>query len=194
MKDLNKVSISTDHPNGGPFTFYPTIFSWLMSKDARQRIIDRSDKGIIEKTTLNDITREFSLSEVIQVSRVSAAKMLSLKNKGHLGVGADADIAIHKFKAPLDQLNKNYKQIEKGFGVSEYTIKDGNLVAMKGEILANTFGRTYRVKPTVPKDWIDGIYDAIEERFRKYYTVSLGNYAVQKEYFPREDVVESGLR
>ena len=31
------------------------------------------------------------------------------------------------------------------------------------------------------------------ERFRKYYTVSLGNYAVQKEYFPNEEVVESGL-
>ncbi|MHA1245106.1 MAG: formylmethanofuran dehydrogenase subunit A [Candidatus Heimdallarchaeota archaeon] len=193
MNDLNKVSISTDHPNGGPFTFYPTIFSWLMSKDARQRIIDRANKAVIEKTTLNDITREFSLSEVIQVSRVSAAKILSLKNKGHLGVGADADIAIHKFKVPLDELSKNYKAIEKGFGISEYTIKDGVIVAKQGEILKSTFGRTYRVKPKVPKEWIDGIYDAIEERFRKYYTVSLGNYAVQKEYFPKEEVVESGF-
>ena len=36
---------------------------------------------------------------------------------------------------------------------------------------------------------IEKIQDAIEERFRKYYTVSLGNYAVQKEYFPKEELI-----
>ncbi|MHA1461623.1 MAG: formylmethanofuran dehydrogenase subunit A, partial [Candidatus Heimdallarchaeota archaeon] len=57
IKDLNKVNISTDHPNGGPFTFYPTIFSWLMSKEARERMLSRTDKAAKEKTSLAELTR-----------------------------------------------------------------------------------------------------------------------------------------
>ncbi len=194
IKDLNKVNISTDHPNGGPFTFYPTIFSWLMSKEARERMISRTDKAAKEKTSLAELTREFSLAEIAQVSRVSAAKILGLKNKGHLGIGADADIAIYDFKSPLEELNKNYKAVEKGFGKAAYTIKDGELVLKDGEIVSSPFGRTFRVEANIPEDWTLQIRDAIEDRFRKHYTVSLANYAVQKEYFPNEELITTELR
>lgn len=194
IKDLNKVNISTDHPNGGPFTFYPTIFSWLMSKEARERMLSRTDKAAKEKTSLAELTREFSLAEIAQVSRVSAAKILGLKNKGHLGIGADADIAIYDFKTPLEELNKNYKAVEKGFGKAAYTIKDGELVLKDGEIVSSPFGRTFRVEANIPEDWTLQIRDAIEDRFRKHYTVSLANYAVQKEYFPNEELITTELR
>ena len=194
IKDLNKVNISTDHPNGGPFTFYPAIFSWLMSKDARDRMLSRTHKAAVEKTTLAELTREFTLADIAQVSRVSASKILGLKNKGHLGIGADADIAIYDFKTPLDELNKNYNAIEKGFAEAAYTIKDGELILKDGVILSSTFGRTFRVESNVPKDWSLQIKDAIEERFKKHYTVSLANYAVQKEYFPNEELITTELK
>ena len=194
IKDLNKVNISTDHPNGGPFTFYPAIFSWLMSKDARERMLSRADKAAKEKTTLMELSREFTLAEIAQISRVSAAKILGLKNKGHLGVGADADIAIYDFKAPLDQLSKNYNAIEKGFAEAAYTIKSGEIVLKDGEITSSPFGSTYRVEANIPNDWELQIKDAIEERFKKHYTVSLANYAVQKDYFPKEELITTELR
>ncbi len=194
IKNLNKVNISTDHPNGGPFTFYPKIFSWLMSKDARDRMLSRTDKAAKEKTSLAELTREFSLAEIAQVSRVSASKILGLKNKGHLGIGADADIAIYDFKIPLDELNKNYKAVEKGFGKAAYTIKDGELVLKDGVIISSPFGRTFRVEANIPEDWTLQIRDAIEDRFRKHYTVSLANYAVQKEYFPNEELITTELQ
>jgi formylmethanofuran dehydrogenase subunit A len=189
IKDLQKVNISTDHPNGGPFTFYPLIFSWLMSKKARENMLERADKAASEKTSLRDIKRELSLSEIVQVSRTTAAKLLGLKNKGHLGIGADADVAIHSFDVPIDKLSRNHEKIEKGFAETKYTIKDGKIVSKDDQILSTTFGKTYRVKAEVPEDWINDIQDAIEERFRKYYTISLGNYAVQKEYFPKEELI-----
>lgn len=193
IKDLQKVNISTDHPNGGPFTFYPLIFSWLMSRKARDRMLERADKAATERSSLNDITRELSLSEVIQVSRITAAKLLGLKNKGHLGTGADADIAIHSFDVPLNKLSTNFEKIEKGFSETKYTIKDGKIVSYNGQIMSTTFGKTYRVKAEVPNEWTLNIKDAIEERFRKHYTVNLGNYAVQKEYFPKEELIITKL-
>ncbi|NHJ48485.1 MAG: formylmethanofuran dehydrogenase subunit A [Asgard group archaeon] len=189
IKDLKKVNISTDHPNGGPFTFYPLIFKWLMSRKAREDMLARTDKAASERTTLKDIKRELTLSELVLVSRVSAAQLLGLKNKGHLGIGADADIAIHEFDCLINKLSTNPDAIEKGFSETKYTIKDGIIVYSNGGIVKSTLGKTYRVKAEVPEDWLLNIQEAIEERFRKHYTVSLGNYAVQKEYFPKEEVI-----
>ncbi|MHA1220587.1 MAG: formylmethanofuran dehydrogenase subunit A, partial [Candidatus Heimdallarchaeota archaeon] len=194
LKDLTRVNISTDHPNGGPFTFYPLIFSWLMSSKARERMLTRSDKAATDRTSLKDISRELSMSEIIQVSRVSAATLLGLEHKGHLGICADADIAIHGFKAPIDELAKNWKAVEKGFSEAKYTIKDGRIVYHNGEITASPQGRTYRVKADVPDDWTASIQEAIEERFQKYYTVNLNNYAIQKEYFPREELIKTTMK
>jgi len=193
MKDLTRVSISTDHPNGGPFTFYPLILSWLMSKTARKEMLTKIDSAAKERTTLADLSRELSLSEIVQVSRTSAATLLGLKSKGHLGVGADADIAIYDFKVPLETLTTNHRAIEKGFAEACYTIKDGKIVYSKGRILASPIGRTFRVKAKVPEDWTLQIKDAIEERFLKHYTVSLNNYPVQPHYFPREELIETKL-
>ena len=194
LNDLTKVNISTDHPNGGPFTFYPMIFSWLMSQKARQNLLNRADKAATERSSLKDITRELSLNEIVQVSRTSAANILGLADKGHLGVGADADVAIYDFKAPLDNLNSEYKTIEKGFSNAKYTIKDGVIVYKGGKIVASPQGRTYRVKAEVPESWTAMIQDAIEERFRQFYTVTLNNYPIQKDYFPREELIVTKVR
>jgi formylmethanofuran dehydrogenase subunit A len=194
LKDLTRVNISTDHPNGGPFTFYPTIIKWLMSKKGRENTMGRAHKAVRERTALDDITREFSLYEIAQVSRTSAAQILGLENKGHLGVGGDGDVAIYHFDVPIEKLTNHPEAIEKGFALAEYTIKDGLIVQKKGEILRNTFGRTFRVKPQIPPDWLANIQGAIEERFRNYYTVHLDNYAVQKEYFPREEIIRTTVK
>ena len=34
MKDPMRCYITTDHPNAGPFTRYPRVIKWLMSKKA----------------------------------------------------------------------------------------------------------------------------------------------------------------
>jgi len=46
-------------------------------------------------TALPDLDREYSLNEIAIITRAGPARLLGLKNKGHLGAGADADITIY---------------------------------------------------------------------------------------------------
>ena len=41
IKDPWKILLTTDHPNAGPFTSYPRIICWLMSKKAREATMKR---------------------------------------------------------------------------------------------------------------------------------------------------------
>ena len=52
VKDPMKCYMTTDHPNTGPFTRYPTIMSWLMSKKARDEKMATLRKWVSEEATL----------------------------------------------------------------------------------------------------------------------------------------------
>ena len=179
IKNPWKVCLTTDHPNGGPFYMYPRVISWLMSKNARNHTLESIHRAASSKTALASLDREHSLYEIAIVTRASTAKILGLKNKGHLGVGADADVAIYGFVQD---------HIQRSFSKSKYTIKEGKIVVKDGEIVDTPMGRTF---------WVDAhgeITDDVREAFPKYYTVSLNNYPVQDEYIPRGEVVPCGQR
>ena len=59
-------------------------------------------------TTLPSIAREYTWTEIATMTRAAPARLLGLKDRGHLGPGAIADIAVY---APnRDQLGKNLPQ------------------------------------------------------------------------------------
>ncbi|MBS7659658.1 formylmethanofuran dehydrogenase subunit A, partial [Candidatus Bathyarchaeota archaeon] len=95
IKDPWKVMVTTDHPNAGPFIAYPKIISWLMSRKAREATMKKISEKAKKRSLLPSIDRELSLYEIAVLTRAAQAKALGLENKGHLGVGADADIAIY---------------------------------------------------------------------------------------------------
>ncbi len=41
------------------------------------------------------ISREYTLNEIAIVTRAGPARLLGLRDKGHLGVGADADVTVY---------------------------------------------------------------------------------------------------
>src|SRR4030066_1211226 len=94
VDDPWKMFMTTDHPNGGPFFAYPKIIALLISKKARMATLNKCHKKAQKKSLLPSINRELSLYDLAIVTRAGQAKALGLKNKGHLGVGADADVAI----------------------------------------------------------------------------------------------------
>ncbi|RLI40330.1 formylmethanofuran dehydrogenase subunit A, partial [Candidatus Bathyarchaeota archaeon] len=96
-----KIYLTTDHPNGGPFTSYPTIITWLMSQVARKKTISKIHKRARRKSLLPTIKREYSFYEIAIVTRAGQAKALGLTQKGQLGVGADADVAIYDINPEL---------------------------------------------------------------------------------------------
>ena len=127
IKSPWKVFLTTDHPNAAPFTYYPTIISWLMSKEARQRVMRRVNSLARKRNSLSSIDREYDFSEVAIVTRAGTAKALGLTRKGHLGVGADADIAIYDIDPLTTDPSKEYKRVKKAFENAKYTIKGGEI-------------------------------------------------------------------
>ena len=106
-EDPDKIFLTTDHPNGAPFTSYPHLIKLLMNKTFRDDLLDQMSVDISKHTILKDIKREYTMSEIATMTRSAPAKILGLRNKGSLSEGADADITVY---------DSNIKDIEEMFG------------------------------------------------------------------------------
>ena len=180
IKDPWRIYLTTDHPNGAPFTTYPQIVSWLMSRVARKMMIKRISMRARRNSLLPSIDREYSFYEIATVTRAGQAKALGLKQKGHLGLGADADVAVYNVDPKLVDPPKEYKAIRKAFSRAAYTIKGGEIVVKDGEIVRSVQGKTFWVdtklsspmKPT----------EDLKRKFREYWTVEYENYPIPEDY------------
>ncbi|MEM2917626.1 MAG: formylmethanofuran dehydrogenase subunit A [Candidatus Bathyarchaeia archaeon] len=181
IKDPWKIYLTTDHPNAGPFTAYPKIISWLMSKKAREKVMKKMNKKAKRKTQLSSIDREYSLYEIAIATRAGQAKALGLKNKGHLGVGADADIAIYNLNPQKTDLAKKPKTIRKAFTNAAYTIKGGDIVSKNGEIIKAVNGKTFWVNIEASPSLMETL-PSLQKHFEKYYTVKYENYIVPEHH------------
>jgi formylmethanofuran dehydrogenase subunit A len=175
MDDPWRCAMTSDHPNGGAFYRYPEIIALLMDTRLRQETIARLPEALRERTVLADINRELTLNEITIITRAGPARILGLKNKGHLGPGADADITIY---APdLDR--------RRMFERPRYVIQQGRLVAEDGEIRQEVFGKTHFVQPGYAEDALPGIRDW----FEGHYSVSFRNYVVEDHYVETPAIV-----
>jgi formylmethanofuran dehydrogenase subunit A len=136
------MMMTTDHPNAGPFFSYPRIIAWLTSKNARMATLKNCNKKAQKNSLLPSIDREITLYELAIMTRAAQAKALGLKNKGHLGVGADADVAIFNINPETTDIARKYKTARKAFKNAAYTIKDGQIVVKDGEVVGKADGRT----------------------------------------------------
>ncbi len=180
IKDPWKIFMTTDHPNAGPFTSYPRIIGWLMSRKAREAALNRINPRARNRSLLPSIDRELGFYAIAIMTRAGQAKALGLKNKGHLGVGADADVAIYKMNPETIDPSRKYKTVRKAFKQAAYTIKGGEIVVKNGEIMQHVKGATM---------WLDvqvsnpvEITDEMKRRFREYWTVEYENYPVTENY------------
>jgi len=180
IKDPWKILMTTDHPNGGPFIAYPRIVAWLMSRKAREATLKKINPKARSRSLLPTIDRELGFYEIAIVTRAGQAKALGLKNKGHLGVGADADIAIYNFNPETMDPSKKYKAVRRAFKRAAYTIKGGQVVVKDGEVLKHIEGATM---------WLDvqtseeaKITEEMKKRFKEYWTVEFENYPVSEDY------------
>jgi formylmethanofuran dehydrogenase subunit A len=182
VEDPWRIFLTTDHPNGGPFTFYPSIISWLVSKKKREALLKDTHEFATSRTTLPNLDREYTLSEIAIITRAGIAKAIGMTNKGHLGVGADADVAIYNIDPTKTPPSENPDAVEKAFKNAKYTIARGTIAVKDGEVTASPIGRTHWLDIKVPEDWMKAVYEDLKDKFVKYYTVNLQNYPVQEEY------------
>jgi formylmethanofuran dehydrogenase subunit A len=180
IKDPWRILMTTDHPNGGLFTHYPRIIAWLMSKKAREATMKKNNPRASSKSLLPSINRELGFYEIAIVTRAGQAKALGLKDKGHLGVGADADVAIYNVNPDETDPAKEYKKVRRAFKHAAYTIKGGEIVVKDDEVVQDLKGKTM---------WLDvqtsepaSLTDSMRQRFREYWTVEYENYPVTDRY------------
>jgi len=194
IDDPWKALFGTDHPNAGPFIRYPDVISWLMSKKERQRIIDEKlNKKVRSRTIIESLDREYSLYEIATITRAANAKVLGLKEKGHLGIGAEADIAIYDLNPEKDKLN-DAPTIKKAFMKAKYTIKDGEVVVKDGKIANSTnMGKTYITQADFnDKEVYSSMLEDVERLFKRYYAMQMSTYYTGYEYVPHRKVIKAG--
>lgn len=151
VNDPWRVVLTTDHPNGGPFTSYPHLIRLLMDKPFRDAQLARLHPDVAAQSALKDITRELTLDEIAIMTRAGPARLLGLRHQGHLGVGAEADVAVYRTQADREAM----------FTTPEWVFKRGELVCRAGRITAMPVGGTHFVEPEYDR--------AIEKTLRKHF-------------------------
>jgi formylmethanofuran dehydrogenase subunit A len=167
--------MSTDHPNGGSFLAYPQIIQLLMDRTYREDMLKLVHPTVLERSTLKDLTREYSLYEICIITRSGPARILGLANKGHLGPGADADITIY---TPNDD-----KRVM--FELPRVVIKSGVVIVEQGEIREPANGKLLYVAP----EWDVSIETDLAAWFEKYYSVRFRNYPIPLDYLHEPEEV-----
>jgi formylmethanofuran dehydrogenase subunit A len=168
-RDPWRLVLSTDHPNGGSFLSYPKLIRLLMDREYRNEQLKKANKKAIRSTVLlDDLDREYTLEEVAIITRAGPARLLGLRDKGHLGAGADADVTIYDDREDREEM----------FATPRYVIKGGRVVVRDGELVEALTGDLLRVD--VPHD--PAIEDVLRDRFDERYTVQFDNYPVREPW------------
>jgi len=134
IEDPWKIMMTTDHPNGGPFFAYPKIIAWLISNKARMATLKLCHKKGQKKSLLPTLNRELSLYEIAIVTRAAQAKALGLKDKGHLGVGADADVAIFNVNPETTDIAENTRVFAKHSVMQPIPLKTVKLLSKTAKL------------------------------------------------------------
>jgi formylmethanofuran dehydrogenase subunit A len=174
IDDPWRIFLTTDHPNGGCFWRYPELIRLLRDADYRRECVKKLPAKALKRIVLADLDRQYTLSEIAIITSAGPARALGLKQKGHLGVGADADITL-------------YEENPQGgfmFEHPRYVIKGGEIVVEEGEIRAMSQGREFIAQPSFD----ESIEEYLRPLFEKVYTISFDNYPVEMEHIARPDI------
>lgn len=167
VEDPWRIFLTTDHPNGAPFTSYPHLIRLLMDKSFRNEAFAKLNLDAQSMSNLTSLDREYSLYEIAVMTRAGAAQLIGLNDRGHLGVGAAADITIY-----TDQPDR-----EAMFAKPDYVFKDGELVVKDGKVVKVTWGKTHTVKPAFDI----GVEQDLKQYFDKYHTIQLDNFKISND-------------
>nr|QNO43381.1 D-phenylhydantoinase [Methanosarcinales archaeon ANME-2c ERB4] len=181
VKDTWKSIMTTDHPNGGTFLKYPLVMAWLMSQAARNATFDECHAWAHDRSDLGAVDREMSLYDIAILTRANTARTIGLSHrKGSLGVGADGDVTIYNID-PKSLNVRDHENLAKSFEQAEYTVKDGEIVSRRGEIVAIPEKRTYYIDVAAKDAGTKDMLADVTEWF-KYYTLGFAHYPTPDSY------------
>ncbi|HEY0906081.1 MAG TPA: formylmethanofuran dehydrogenase subunit A [Methylophilus sp.] len=167
VDDPWRVFLTTDHPNGAPFTSYPHLIRLLMDKTFRNDAFDKLNLDAQAMSNLKSLEREYSLYEIATMTRTAPAKLIGLQDRGHLGVGAAADITVYTDQADREAM----------FAKPDLVFKDGELVVKEGKVVKVVWGATHTAKPAFDL----GVEKDIKQYFDRYHTMQMHNFKISND-------------
>lgn len=161
VNDPWRIFLTTDHPNGGPFTCYPHLIRLLMDSAFRKEVMSTINQDALKYSTLPSLDREYSLYEIAIMTRAGPARSLGLKDRGHLGKGACADITVYD----------NNPDREAMFEKPQLVFKNGELIVRNGKVIKVVKGATHVARPSYDKS----IETSLKSYFDSYMTLRMEN-------------------
>lgn len=163
-EDPWRIFLTTDHPNGAPFMTYPHLIRLLMDRSYRDDVLRTINPDAASSSALPGLAREYSLYEIAILTRAGPARILGLSDRGHLGPGAAADIAVYTVQPDWQAM----------FERPDYVFKDGRLVVQDGEIVDVVAGATHVARP----QFDPGIETSLSRHFDDYRTMRLDSFKI----------------
>lgn len=167
VDDPWRIFLTTDHPNGGPFYWYPHMIRLLMDKSFRKDMMQKINQDALKYSSLPSLDREYTMYEIAIMTRAGPAKSLGLKDRGHLGVGACADITVYED-------NPNYEAM---FEKPEYVFKNGELIVKNGTIVKVVNGATHVARPSYDR----AIEKQLKRYFENFHTMRMENFRLSDD-------------
>jgi formylmethanofuran dehydrogenase subunit A len=166
IEDPWRIFLTTDHPNGAPFTAYPTLLRLLMDRSYRNDCLKAIHPAAQAATSLASISREYTLDEIAVMTRAAPARILGLADRGRLSPGAAADITVYT----------EHGDRERMFGEPYLVFKDGIEVAREGALAALPKGVTHVVRP----DFDAAIERRIGQFFDDHMSVGFSHFPLSQ--------------
>ncbi len=173
IKDPWRVFLTTDHPNGAPFTSYPKLIRLLMDLEYRNQEIQTIHPEAREISDLKFLKRTYSLYEIAIMTRAAPARILGLSDRGSLKPGKIADISIYDQNQSIDKM----------FSKAKYVFKNGKEVIKDGKILNIVKGSTQSLILNYDKK----IRKDIKKWFDKFYSLELDTFEVDENFFGNDN-------
>ena len=172
-EDPWRIFLTTDHPNGAPFYTYPHLIRLLMDRSFRKEMMLKVVPEALKNSTLPTLEREYTLYEVAVMTRAGPARSLGLEDRGHLGVGACADITVYADMADREAM----------FAKPELVFKNGELVVRDGRVVKVVQGATHVARPQYDR----AIEKPLKDYFDSYHTMRMENFKLSDE-----EIIEGG--
>lgn len=174
VKNPWQIFLTTDHPNGAPFTAYPHLIKLLCSHDFRMEIFEQLHPAVKEWSNLASLTREYTLEEIAIITRSGPVKSLGLSDTYDAKLGAAASFTLfHKDN-----------DLEKMFCEAAMVVKNGSIVWQNGQASGTTAKSIYSCplsdRYVLPKTF--------EQQWSRYNEIPTKSFAISDDELVRQRV------